>query len=339
MYGLMVILNLIVLYYTQTRGAQIGFAIGVFVSAIIIYFAGKKFPELKVVRKISLGVVVVILLAFVGLVSLKNTNFIQNSTTLNRLSKVASFANPVSLVGKVVEIKKELYNPNSTYLDLYNISDDGTFTSRLLNIKMSLSGFKERPLLGWGQDNYFYVFAKHNDARMYAQEPWFDRTHNVFMDWLIAGGALGLVAYLALYFSAIWTMWFSKFAKSIKNNREQFIEKSLLTGLLIAYFIHNIFVFDNLISYLLFFIVLAYINFSFNKKEENNSVAIDAKTKKSKMIIWGPIIFIAFCISLYYLNIVYIKANRDIIAGLFTFRTILQPVTSADFRSEGVEYH
>ena len=109
------------------------------------------------------------------------------------------------------------------------------------------------------------MFAKYNDARMYAQEPWFDRSHNVFMDWLIAAGALGLVAYLALYFSAIWTMWCSKYSKNHKNSRNEFIEKALLTGLLVAYFIHNIFVFDNLISYILFFIVLAYIHFAFNR--------------------------------------------------------------------------
>ena len=315
-YGLMVILNLIALYYTQTRGAQVGFAVGVFVSAIIIYFGGKKFPELKSLRKISLGVVVAILAIFVGLVSFKNAGFIQNSSTLNRLSKVASFANPVTFVSKVGELKTELYNPASTYQSLLAISGDGTFTSRLLNIKMSLSGARERPILGWGQDNYFYVFAKHNDARMYAQEPWFDRTHNVFMDWLIAGGIVGLLVYLALYFSAIWTIWFSKYAKSHKNTRSEFLEKSLLTGLLIAYFIHNIFVFDNLISYILFFVVLAYINFAFNKPVETKVVSIDAKIKRSKTVIWGPVVAIALLSSLYFLNINYIIANRNIIGGL-----------------------
>lgn len=313
-YIVMILLNLIVLFYTQTRGAQIGFAFGIFVSAIILYFGGKKFSDLKILRKVSLGIVSVILLGFVGLISLKNTNFIQNSSNLNRLAKVASFANPVTLFTKVGEIKTELYNPNSTYTSLLAISGDGTFTSRLLNIKMAIEGFKDRPILGWGQDNYFYVFANHNDSRMYAQETWFDRTHNVFMDWLIAAGVLGLLAYLALYFSAIWTMWFSKYTKSHKNTKQEFIEKTLLTGLLVAYFIHNIFVFDNLVSYILFFIVLAYINFSFNKKEEE--IVKNTNDEKTKVITWGPVIVIVLAISLYCLNIVYIRANIDIMNGL-----------------------
>lgn len=316
-YLVMTILNLIVLFYTQTRGAQVGFVIGVFVSAIILYFGGKKFEDLKMMRKVSIGIVVVILVGFIGLISLKNTSFIQNSSTLNRLAKVSSFANPVSFFNKAGEIKTELYSPTSTYTSLLAISGDGTFTSRLLNIKMALSGFKERPLLGWGQDNYFYVFSKYNDPRMYSQEPWFDRTHNVFMDWLIAGGILGLLAYLSLYFSAIWTMWFSKFARHNKNTKQEFTEKALLTGLLVAYFIHNIFVFDNLISYILFIFVLASIHLSFNgKKEVVVEKNLSGKDIKSKMIIFAPFVIIVLGASLYYLNVVYIRANRDIIAGL-----------------------
>lgn len=316
-YLLMTLLNLIVLFYTQTRGAQIGFMIGVFVSAIILFFGGKKFNELKVVRKVSLGIAGVILVAFIGLISLKNTSFIQNSSTLNRLSKVASFANPVYFFNRAGELKTELYSPTSTYQSLLAVSGDSTFTSRLLNIKMSLAGFKEKPLLGWGQDNYFYVFSKHNDPRMYSQEPWFDRTHNVFMDWLIAGGALGLIAYLSLYFSAIWTMWFSKFARQNKNTKQEFVEKTLLTGLLVAYFIHNIFVFDNLISYILFIFVLASIHLNFGGKKENfEEKSLSSKDIKSKMIIFAPFVIVALGASLYFFNFVYMKANRQIIAGL-----------------------
>lgn len=316
-YLLMTILNLIVLFYTQTRGAQVGFAVGVFVSALIIFFAGRKIQDIKIARKISISIIVVILVVFVGLISFKNTKFVQSSSTLNRLSKVSSFANPVYIFNRGGELKKELYSSSSTYQSLLSVSGDGTFTSRLLNIKMSLDGFKERPFLGYGQDNYFYVFSKYNDPRMYAQEPWFDRTHNVFMDWLIAAGIIGLIAYLALYFSAIWTMWFSKFARNHKNSKQEFLEKSLLTGLLVAYFVHNIFVFDNLISYILFVFVLAYIHINFRSTKETNEIKeISLKDSKSKMLVFAPFVILALGVSLYYLNFIYIKANRQIVAGL-----------------------
>lgn len=314
-YVLMIILNLIVLFYTQTRGAQVGFAVGVFVSALIILFAGRKYKDLKNKRIVSLIIVVLVVLGYIGLITFGQSSFVKNSSTLNRLSKVSVFANPITLPTKISELKKELYNPSSTYEALKEISGDSTFTSRLLNIKMSLEGFKERPILGWGQDNYMYVFSKYNDARMYAQEPWFDRTHNVFMDWLIAAGMLGLIAYLALYVGAIWMMWFSKGGRAHKSSND-LLEKSLLTGLLIAYFIHNVFVFDNLISYILFFIVLAYIASKFSKRVENKDEKIKGNEVRSKMIIFGPIILVALLVSLYFLNIRYYEANRNIIKGL-----------------------
>ncbi|MEA4910798.1 hypothetical protein SDC9_33205 [bioreactor metagenome] len=315
-YLLMAGLNLIVLFYTQTRGAQVGFAIGVFVSALIILIGGRKFKDLKNKKRISLAIVVLVILGYVGLVSFGQASFIQNSSTLNRLSKISTFVKPSTLVSTASKLKTELYNPSSTYESLKEISGDGTFTSRLLNIKMSLEGFKERPILGWGQDNYFYVFSKYNDARMYAQEPWFDRSHNVFMDWLIAAGALGLIAYLALYVGAIWMMWFSKGGKAHKSSND-FIEKALLTGLLIAYFVHNIFVFDNLISYILFFIVLAYIASKYSKRNEEKVVAkLTNSEAKSRMVIYGPFVLLALLASLYFLNVRYYQANRNIIRGL-----------------------
>lgn len=315
-YLLMALLNLVVLFYTQTRGAQVGFAVGVFVSALIILIGSRKFKDLKNKRRVSLAIVVLVVLGYVGLVAFGNASFIQNSSTLSRLSKISTFANPTTLVSTFSKLKAELYNPSSTYESLMSISGDGTFTSRLLNIKMSLEGFKERPILGWGQDNYYHVFSKYNDARMYAQEPWFDRSHNVFMDWLIAAGALGLIAYLTLYVGAIWMMWFSKGGRAHKSSFD-FIEKSLLTGLLIAYFIHNIFVFDNLISYLLFFIVLAFIASKYSvRKEVKGAEKLSNSEAKSKMILFGPVVLLALLAGLYLLNIKYIEANRNIIRGL-----------------------
>ena len=118
---------------------------------------------------------------------------------------------------------------------------------------MSWQGFKEHSVLGWGPDNYMFLFNKYYDPKMYAQEQWFDRSHNVFFDWLISAGLLGLGFYLLLFAVALYYLW-----KKIAD--WGLLEKSLFTGLLAAYFFHNIFVFDQLISYLSFFSLLAYFN-------------------------------------------------------------------------------
>ena len=309
-YLVMFILNLIILYYTQTRGAQVGLIAGVIVTSLILLIGGRKLKDFKIAKRISISIIIVMVVGYIGLLSLNGK---VKSGSIAKLTKIADFANPITLPSKIGAIKKELYNPTSTYQSLLTISKDGTFTSRILNIKIALAGWKERPLFGWGQDNYFYVFAKYNDARMYAQEPWFDRTHNVFMDWLISAGIIGLISYLSLYVLAFILLW-NKNSQKLHSTKKDFIEKALLSGLLVSYFIHNIFVFDHLVSYILFVFILAYIAIRFGKEEKENHIVLD--TKKNTFIIFAPVIIILFIVSLYFFNIRYISANRDIINGL-----------------------
>lgn len=128
---------------------------------------------------------------------------------------------------------------------------DGTVSSRFMNWEMAWQGVQERPILGWGQENYAAVFDKYYNPDMWGQEPWFDRTHDIVMDWLIAGGFLGLFAYLSLYAGALLMLWRSvSFAA---------YERAILTGLLAGYFFYLLFTFDNILSYILFASILAYI--------------------------------------------------------------------------------
>jgi len=43
---------------------------------------------------------------------------------------------------------------------------------------MAWEGVKEKPLLGWGQENFNLVFNKYYEPSLYGQEVWFDRVHN-----------------------------------------------------------------------------------------------------------------------------------------------------------------
>ncbi len=216
-YGALFILQGVVLYFTATRGAILGFIGGMLITVGII--AWKERHNAKI-RKISIGLglsVVILLAIFVGV---RNTAFVKKSPVLSRFATL-SFA----------EIKTQ---------------------GRYYVWPMAIEGWKERPILGWGQENFNYVFNKNYNPLMYSQEQWFDRTHNVVLDWLIAGGLLGLLAYLSLFASALYFMW--------KKSDFTLEEKAVFTGFLSAYFFHNFFVFDNLISYIVFFSLLAYIH-------------------------------------------------------------------------------
>ena len=75
---------------------------------------------------------------------------------------------------------------------------------------LPLKGFQEKPILGWGQDGFNYVFNKYYDPAMYGQESWFDRAHNAPLDFLVAGGILGFLSYFGLFFSVLYLLWFRK---------------------------------------------------------------------------------------------------------------------------------
>jgi O-antigen ligase len=98
-------------------------------------------------------------------------------------------------------------------------------------------------------ENFNFVFNKYYDPNMWGQEQWFDRAHNAYIDWAIAGGILGLLAFIALFiFAAIACMRASQLSVA---------ERSILIGLICAYAFHSLFVFDNLMSSVYFFALLS----------------------------------------------------------------------------------
>lgn len=216
LYGILSAVLMFVLYSTATRGAILGFLGGVILMAILIAFTVKDNPRVRKISYIALGGVFALVVLFFAF---KNTSIVRQSPVLGRFASI-SF-------------------------------EETTTKSRFLVWNMAMQGAKERPILGWGQESFNYVFNKYYNPQMYAQEQWFDRTHNVISDWLIAGGILGLLAYLSILFFGFYYIWKSNLTNT---------EKSILTGLFAGYFFQNLFVFDQIISYLLFFSLLGYIH-------------------------------------------------------------------------------
>lgn len=227
-YGGLFFLFGFILLRTGTRGATLGFAGG---SILAFSYLALMAPHGATIKKWALGGLVAVVLVVGGLWALRDTEFVKNSTVLSR------FANVSLAEGNI----------------------------RFTVWKMAIEGVKEHPILGWGQENFNYVFNKYYDPALYGAEPWYDRTHNIFFDWLIAGGIIGLLAYLSILASMLWysiikPAW-SRFKTGVVSESNfTVIEQALLLGLLAAYTFHNLFVFDNLASWILFAVVLALVH-------------------------------------------------------------------------------
>ncbi|MES2060063.1 MAG: O-antigen ligase family protein [Patescibacteria group bacterium] len=215
-YGITAAGYLVVLYFTATRGAILGLIGGIIVGAAFLIY---KERHNKLIFRASLGVLAGIIILMAGFYFIKDTSFVKNSPVLSRFA---------------------------------SLSLDTQGQARNYIWPMALEGAKEHPILGWGQEGFNYVFEKYYVPEMITQEPFFDRAHNSFLDWLVAGGVLGFLAYLSLYILSLWFIWRS----AVFGNKE----KAVLIALLAGYAFQNLFIFDNLTSYIFFAIFLALVS-------------------------------------------------------------------------------
>ncbi len=272
-YAFATLLQMIALYNTGTRGTLLGIIGGALVTACLIAIFGKKHPRLRRSATVCVGVIILLGGLFFAA---RKTTFVQESPILAR------FAN-ISLTDTTVESRVTLWT------------------------SIGWNGFKERPLLGWGQDNFIVVFGKYYDPVMYKQEPWFDRAHNVFIDWAIAGGILGLLAYLSLFAACLLMLVRSTLPLP---------EKAILVGLLVAYGIHNLFVFDNLVSYIYFAILLSYIHARrtyIEIPETKNNAPIGTSMRPSVVMIGSAVCALAL---IYFVNVPHIARAQALLQAI-----------------------
>ncbi|HEY4502330.1 MAG TPA: O-antigen ligase family protein [Candidatus Paceibacterota bacterium] len=270
------LLQLYILFETATRGTILGLAGGMLLASCLVALFGADYPR---IRKASIGLIILVLLSVSSVFMARNTDFVKKDLVLSRLASIS-------------------LSEGSSRFTIWN---------------MALEGFKERPILGWGQENFNYVFNTYYNPSLYKDEPWFDRAHNIFFDWLIAGGALGLLSYLLIFGATLFYLW-------RRESRVHFsiLERSLLTGLLAGYFFHNIFVFDNIVSYILFFTVLAYIYSETRQGLKENSIFLYSFSHGMVNRVIVPLVIIIASGVLYFVNIPGMLTSYTMIKALST---------------------
>lgn len=267
LYGLLALAHLFVVYNTATRGAILGVLGGLLVLALL----NVRNREDSRLRKASIATVIAMAVLVGGFWLARNSSFVESSPVLSRFSEIST---------------KELRGGGRAFV-----------------WPMAIEGFKDQPILGWGQENFSYVFQGNYDPAMFELEPWFDRAHNIFLDWAIAGGILGLMAYLSLYVALLYMVWKSDFAYG---------EKTIITSLVAAYFFHNFFVFDHLASYILFFALLAYVH-SRGAGELLWTKSISEAAAKRVAL---PVALVLLIFALYFVNGRPLSANVSLIDAL-----------------------
>ena len=209
------------LIFTYTRGALLAFVSGFFLFLFLTLLFLRRTH-----KKLAYSGGIIILFGIISLTLIfvaKDTDFVKERYFLSRITELADIRKSVSV------------------------------EERFLNWTIALKAFKEKPMFGYGPENYGAAFNKYYDYRVGKTEPWFDRAHNQALDTLATGGIVVFSAYLFLLIAVAFLIF--------KIGKEKKLLSFILGSTFLAYFSQGFFLFDTLAVFLGLFPFLAYLTY------------------------------------------------------------------------------
>ncbi|MES2749633.1 MAG: O-antigen ligase family protein [Patescibacteria group bacterium] len=274
-YVLLLILFVYVLLQTGTRGTAIGLVTGSIAMVAYIAVFGARFKQ---VQRYALGALVAIVVVAASFIAARDTAFIQSTPAFARIANID--------LGSDLKIRTVIWG-------------------------MSVEGVKERPVLGWGQGNFNYVFNEQYDPKLYGQEQWFDRVHNIIFDWLIAGGIVGLLSYFSIFAALFYYLVIKPWRQPEQSL--SVVERGILVGLIVGYVTHNLVVFDNIVSYIFFGTILALIHSHVARVIPKVEAFKLPSVLVTQIIL--PVMVVATVATVYFVNIPSMQAAGDVIVA------------------------
>lgn len=230
-----------------TRGTILSLIAGFFVLCVSLLFTLKdSLHTKKIIVSVFAGGFVVI--ALLGL--FRTTEFVQSIPGVNRLIDT-----DFTVVGSTVP--------------------------RVMAWGIAWESFLEKPLFGWGPNNFYYAFNTYYRPEFLLGgwgETWFDNAHNIIMNTLSVQGVVGIILYALVFLTMCISL--------VRAYRQGLIEPYFLSfgiAFLAAHFVHNVTVFEDPTSYLYFLFALAMFNAM--------SVSM-SPPKVSKETVAQPLLFI-----------------------------------------------
>lgn len=218
-----ILLQLVVFVLTLSRGPMLGLIVAIpLVLLFWLWLTGKKqmgndfTKKLTLVRRwVAIGLLVAVVVPGT-LLLLRKSPVVQNIPMLKRFTDISVTAS--------------------------------TAKTRFMTWTSAWQGIQERPILGWGPEQFATPFNKYINPLHYTgpnSETWFDHAHNIVLDIGVTQGVVGVLAWavfiIGLYIAAI--------KKAV--NRQSRTLGLVVLGLLIAYVFQNLFLFDVLVVWIM----------------------------------------------------------------------------------------
>jgi len=231
-----------------TRGVMVGLIVALLVTLFRLSLTTRK--ELKVnvfgrtasIKKISTTLLLVTFIFFTIFIFTINNPIWQKVPGLDRLAKISS-------------------------------TDESTQT-RLINLGVSLDAMNPanvgiiRTLFGWGPEGYINAHSQfYNPSIQKYENSWFDRAHNKILDVLVMNGLLGLLGYLFVWTLLVWKTFSVKLREDHEQSNRGLWTSLVIGGVAVAYFVQNLFVFDQIAIYIPLFSLLSFATYTYYIKD------------------------------------------------------------------------
>lgn len=137
----------------------------------------------------------------------------------------------------------------------------GSTQARFMQWKAAWKGFEERPVLGVGPENYYFISNKFYDPNMVKYDPsWFDKPHNYILEVLATTGTLGFASYMAVVVLAMWALY-----RSYRVGFLTLLQMCVLLAGFASYFVQNLFVFDTIPASMMFYVFVGFAAYLWNE--------------------------------------------------------------------------
>jgi len=277
LYLLAILIFLFAILITKTRAVYLGLLTGFLYFFIFYPFKNKRTIALKIIK---IAAVFVITLTILGIIYINKEGplpqFIENNKTLKEITNRFSF-------DLIVQ------------------------ESRFSVWKVVLDAIKEKPILGWGPENFSIAFDKHYNPEFSNLEGiWWDRAHNFILEIAVGSGLPALIFYLAFLAILFWQLQKSKKIDPQKASVIHTVQATFIGYLTVVFF--N---FDSFSTYLILFFLIAYSFYLINgskglntdTRQENNNFPALWKSGLLFGLFFFLIIFIwSYCLKPFEIN-------------------------------------
>lgn len=261
---------------TSSRATYLGLLTGFF---FFFFFYPKKFKTLKIAAA-SLVIFAIVIVVFF--------NVFPQIAEKNNLLKIAVDRLSVKKVAK----------------DLLG--------TRLSAWEVTFKAIKEKPILGWGPENFYIGFERYYDPNISdIKNMWWDRPHNILLDIAANSGIISLALYCLFWLVLLW--YLQKFKRQQGDNMHTYLAHGV-QAMFIAYLVALFFNFDSFPTYLVSFFFIGY-SFYLISGQSDKKIILPPKTNLARnKFIYIPFFILLACFAWFW-NIKPLYLNEAIVWG------------------------